>query len=158
MTDTGGQTATPATATPLARLITQFPGANPDLGDLTDPDTVREQCFEVSQRFTDACAAAGIEAEVVSGMLFGEDPAFPGVTLMLHGHAAALVRGWHTAPHDDTDAPPVVGSNEWFDEPEDVVVDWTARQFDPDAPVPLVEPLGVWRQRWRLTAPPAQTG
>ncbi len=30
-----------------------------------------------------------------------------------------------------------------------VVFDWTARQFDPAAEVPLVVPLAEWRQRWR---------
>lgn len=30
-----------------------------------------------------------------------------------------------------------------------VVFDWTARQFDPAAEVPLVMPLAEWRQTWR---------
>jgi hypothetical protein len=44
------------------------------------------------------------------------------------GHAAALIDG--------------------------VIYDWTARQFDADAPVPLVEPEASWRERWKpLTRP-----
>lgn len=29
------------------------------------------------------------------------------------------------------------------------VIDWTARQFDPAADVPLIMPLTQWRQTWR---------
>lgn len=29
-----------------------------------------------------------------------------------------------------------------------VVVDWTYRQFDPDAPVPRVTTLATWREEW----------
>lgn len=32
----------------------------------------------------------------------------------------------------------------------DDVWDWTARQFDPSAEVPLVMPLSRWREEWRF--------
>lgn len=32
---------------------------------------------------------------------------------------------------------------------DDQVYDWTARQFDPAAPVPLVTPLATWREMWK---------
>lgn len=44
--------------------------------------------------------------------------------VILQGHSATLVYG-------------------------SVVFDWTARQFDATAEVPLVTPLAEWRQKWR---------
>lgn len=32
----------------------------------------------------------------------------------------------------------------------DVIVDWTARQFDPEAPYPRIEPRIVAEARWNL--------
>lgn len=95
-----------------------------DVGDVVrNPVAVREQCAIVSAEFVDRCRAAGIEAEVIQGLHMGEHKMFPGETLVLAGHYAARV-----------------GTT---------VYDWTARQFDPSAPVPLIQDESAWRETWQ---------
>lgn len=103
--------------------MSAFAAAHPDL---VDPSWVVDRCEEVSAAFARACHEAGVAATVISGARFGEVDQFPGVRLMLGGHFAVLVA----------------------DEEGDTVFDWTARQFDPKAPVPEVMALSRWRQVW----------
>lgn len=103
-----------------------------------NPDAIREWCFEVSSAFAETLAAAGVPARVVEGLRMGTLPQFPDVELVLGGHAAVL------APERYDEK-----AGEWVGE---VVYDWTARQFDPQAPVPLTQPLVEWRATWRAVA------
>lgn len=88
-----------------------------------DPEEARDRCVPISEAFAAKVRAAGHTAEVVSGMQMGEHPLFPGLRMALNGHFAVVVDG--TTSYD-----------------------WTARQFDPSAPVPLVEPAAEWAKRW----------
>lgn len=93
-----------------------------DHDDLARPDAACDQGVAVSQALVDAFAAAGVPATVV----WGTDPrdvAGPGCGT---GHAAVLL---------DVVRPPVV-------------VDFTARQFWPDSPWPLLEHPGRWTGRF----------
>lgn len=90
------------------------------------PDLAHDQCLEVSDLFVERCASAGVQAHTISGARFGEVPEFPGMRLLLTAHCAVQIQ---------TDHGPVV-------------YDWTARQFDPEVAVPLVQPLDQWRQEW----------
>lgn len=98
---------------------------------LRDGRAVLDMCVQVSEHFVSTLAEHGIAAETISGMLMGTAPEFEGETLVLAGHYAVLV-------HDQDSA----------GQPADVVYDWTARQFDPSARVPLVQPLTQWRETW----------
>lgn len=80
------------------------------------PETARDRCVDVSTRFRDLLAAAGVEAEIISGFEMVGD-------LVLNGHTAVLVG--------------------------ERVYDWTARQFDASAPVPLIQPVSEWRTTWQ---------
>jgi hypothetical protein len=91
---------------------------------LADPDLSRDRCIEAAEAFVAACQSAGVTAQVVTGARFGETEHFPGVRLLLNAHSAALICG------------------------TDMVYDWTARQFDPTADWPLVQPLPHWREQW----------
>ncbi|QNE18309.1 hypothetical protein F1D05_10900 [Kribbella qitaiheensis] len=107
---------------------------------IDDPEFVRERCSELSEKFAELCRDSGVPACVVSGARFGEDPRFPGVTLLLAGHYATQV----PARWDEL-------RQEWSGE---LVVDWTAHQFgDPewsvDLPVPWMTSLDCWREIWR---------
>lgn len=99
---------------------------------LHDPAWVRDQCRQLSEQFARACHVRGIPAEVVSGLMHGEDPVF-GEPVIVVGHYAVEVltrqdlAGW-SAP---------------------VVVDWSARQHDPEAAVPEISAPETWRERWR---------
>lgn len=104
---------------------------------LTDPNLAREWCLERSEEFVELLLAEGVAAQTVSGAVFGEVPEFPGVELLLHGHVAALV---------------CLGDPSTASDDADVVYDWTARQFDPECPVPLVQPVIEWRRRWKNPA------
>lgn len=104
----------------LAGLIAEFAVARPWL---TDPLAVHDRCEWVSGEFARLCTSRGVAATVISGLRFGEIPEFPGRPLLLGGHFAVDASG--------------------------TVVDWTARQFDPAAPVPLVTVLAEWRRTWR---------
>jgi hypothetical protein len=115
----------------LLLLISEFGVTRPWLAD---PEQVRDRCDKVSGEFARLCADRGLPAKVVSGMRFGEIPEFPGTEVVLGGHFAVSV-----------------GTS---------VIDWTARQFDPCAQVPVVVSLGEWRKVWRgiaATEPPAQS-
>lgn len=86
----------------------------------TNPAEVRDRCVWESEDFAKACRAAGVrQVTVVSGF-----------ATVLFGEVRVITMG-HTAVR--------VG---------DTVYDWTARQFNPDAPVPLVLPYEEWRASW----------
>ena len=98
---------------------------------LKDSNAVLDMCVAVSEDFVAMLAEHDIAAETISGVMMGEVPEIPGTTAVLAGHYAVLV-------HDQA----ADGS------PGDVVYDWTARQFDPTARVPLIQPLAQWRATW----------
>lgn len=106
----------------VAGLVVEFPGVC--RWDLDDAAAVRGWCVEVSSQFAQLCAERGVPAQLIHGAHFGELEQFPGVRLLLGAHSAVWLTGC------------------------DVVVDWTAHQFDPVAPVPVVEPVDAWRARW----------
>ena len=84
-----------------------------------NPAEVRDRCVWESEDFAAACRAAGVEAVIVSGFATVQ---FGGMTVVTMGHTAVRVG--------------------------DTVYDWTARQFNPTAPVPLVLPYEEWRAAW----------
>jgi hypothetical protein len=92
---------------------------------LADPAEARDQCVSISESFASICRHRGIGARTVTGFLKGSVPPFTG-EVILCGHTAAEVPG--------------AGGR--------LAVDWTARQFDPRAPVPLVAPLADWQAFW----------
>lgn len=100
---------------------------------LADPANARDQCIQVSQTFESMLAHRGIPAETVDGFCFAEVPPF-GQEAIAADHTA--VRAVTTGAGKDD------GSSE-------IAIDWTARQFDPVAPVPLIVPLADWRAFWR---------
>lgn len=106
--------------TRLAHVVGRFAAEHPDLAD---PAACHDRCVEVSGRFAAAVLACGLDATVLSGVRMGATPFFPGQQVMLGGHYAVAV-----------------GSD---------VYDWTARQFDPAAPVPLVQPIDEWAATWQ---------
>lgn len=84
----------------------------------------RDACYVISGEFARCLRAFGVKAEIVNGVALA--PAMtPGSVIIVAAHTAVVV----------------VDSG--------LVVDWTARQFDPSAPLPLVVPLEVWREFWR---------
>ncbi|MER6400127.1 hypothetical protein ABT263_29400 [Kitasatospora sp. NPDC001603] len=89
-----------------------------------DPRLIHDQCHEVSKAFAASLAEVGVSASVVSGAEMEDLP--DGGKLILRAHFAVRVG-------------------------EDVY-DWTARQFDAGAPVPLVAPYDEWRQTWKTLA------
>lgn len=104
-----------------------------DLGfaeQLADPGAARDQCIGISETFASMCRHRGIPAQAVTGFLFARVPPFPGEVVVC-GHTAVRL----PAPTDS-------GGRE-------IVVDWTARQFDPAVRVPLVVTLEAWRAVWR---------
>jgi hypothetical protein len=92
---------------------------------LMDP-TLHDHCVLVSEEFKAVCVRHNVAAQVIDGLQVGEHPAFPGKRLVLAGHFAVLLPN----------------------EAAGIVVDWTARQFDPDAPVPMIMSLHEWRATW----------
>lgn len=109
----------------VARVISLFGGFG-FAALLADPAEARDQCVHISESFASICRHRGIDARTVTGFLKGSVPPFTG-EVILCGHTAAEVPG----------------PNGWL------AVDWTARQFDPHAPVPLVVPLADWQAFWR---------
>ena len=97
---------------------------------LADPARARDQCIEISTLFTGMCTHRGIPAETVDGYLLARIPPFT---------EEAVICG-----HTGVRAPGVAA-----DGSSGIVIDWTARQFDPAAPVPLVVTIGDWRAFWR---------
>lgn len=133
------------------RLMTLVlgPADIPDLGDviltfseglgfdehLADPEDARGQCIRVSWLFESMCAHRGITARTVDGLCFTRLPrALPGGQQEepWAGHTAVAVG-----------VPARRGGN------CEIVIDWTARQFDPGCPVPLIVTLADWRAFWR---------
>jgi hypothetical protein len=90
----------------------------------SDPATARDQCICASDLFASLCQDRGIEAGTVSGYWKTHVPPFSGEVV---GHTTATV--------------PAPGGGL-------LAVDWTARQFDPAAPVPLIVPLADWQAFW----------
>lgn len=99
---------------------------------LTEPVNARDQCIHVSTLFESMLTHRGIPAETVDGFCFAQVPPFSQEAI-LAGHSAVHVPAAR-AP-DDTGG--------------GLVIDWTARQFDPAAPVPLITTLTDWRGFWR---------
>ena len=112
-------TTIPGTPNDVDQAVAAFAAAHPDLAH---QHHAHDRCIPISEEFTALLADHGTDAEVVMGARVGEDPRFPGVRLFLGGHYAVAVG--------------------------DTVYDWTARQFNPAAPVPLVQPLEEWRTTW----------
>lgn len=104
----------------LAAAVAEFADLHAEA--LADPGYAHDRCVPVTEQFVATCAAHGVDAVVVNGMKTGQAPEFPGVTLALQGHYAVLV--------------------------EDLVYDWTARQFNPGAPVPQVTTMDTWQAAW----------
>lgn len=92
-----------------------------------DPARAGDRCRDMSVAFDDICRQRGIQAEVVRGAFSCELTLFPGNLITLAVHVAVQVQ----APHGEA-----------------LAVDWTARQFEGDAPVPLIVPVAAWRQVW----------
>lgn len=111
----------------LLALADEFHQGLPWLGDGA---AVLDLCESVSSEFAALLTEHGLAAETVSGVLMGSIPEFPDTTAVLAGHYATLVR------YDDGNGP------------VETVYDWTARQFEPTARVPLVQPLVQWRETW----------
>ena len=111
----GGKTA----AKELPGIIAEFSAAHPDL---QYPMAAYDMCHPVSEAFVKACKAAGIKAEVVSGVKIGESEHFPGVKLLMQGHFGVLINGH--------------------------VYDWTIRQFEHEADVPKVWTKSEWDREW----------
>lgn len=86
---------------------------------MLDPVEAEDRCVPVSEAFIAALADEDVSAQLVNGVRMGQ---FQGIPVVLNGHFAVQVG--------------------------DTIYDWTARQFDPTAPVPLVEPVQAWRARW----------
>jgi hypothetical protein len=109
----------------VASVISLFGGFG--FSDLfADPAEARDQCISASDLFASMCAHRGIEAGTATGFLKARVPPFEGEVIVC-GHTTAEVP-WATGR---------------------IAVDWTARQFDPSAPVPLVVPLTDWQAFWR---------
>lgn len=106
---------------------------------LQTPDGASERCQEVSEAFMTHCHQSGVPAELISGGKFGHDERFPYLREeLLVGHFAVLI-------------PVRESRDEWIGE---VVCDWTARQFDPGAPVPQILSEEDWRYLgWRHLGP-----
>lgn len=93
----------------------------------SDPGRAKDGCIDASEFFAERCTRNGLIAELVSGFLMGPGtPPFEDIEVIKHGHTAAKV--WHISTP--------------------IVVDWTARQYDPSAPVPLIVPLSAWQAFW----------
>ena len=102
---------------------------------LQDPAAARDQCISVSGTFADVCNHRGIPAESVTGFLFARVPPFE-QELVVDGHTAVQVQ--MTAGRGG-----------------ELVIDWTARQYDPGVPVPLIVTAAAWRAFWRNPGKPA---
>ena len=113
---------------PLGDVIRLFGG----LGfaeRLKDPAAARDQCISISGTFADVCNHRGIPADSVTGFLFARVPPFE-QELVVAGHTAVQVQ-----------VPAGRGG--------EFVIDWTARQYDPGVPVPLIVTAAAWRAFWR---------
>lgn len=84
------------------------------------PEGAHDQCVSESARFRLALIEVGIFAEIVSG--FRVVTFLDGIEVITNGHVAVRVG--------------------------DVVYDWTARQFDPDAKFPAIMTVPEWEAAW----------
>lgn len=95
---------------------------------LEDPVKVHDQCALESERFLrvllDGCYVAQDNAKLIYGFKFGE---YFGQRVITQAHIAVQVG--------------------------DQVYDWTARQFDPQAPVPKITSVEEFHAEW---APPGE--
>ncbi len=117
----------------LRRAIEDFRGRYGQR--LHDPLFARERCQGISEEFAKLCRGYLVPATVISGVRLGQHPAFPGIELVLAGHFAVLMPSQRNAGRAERERGPVI--------------DWTARQFAADAPVPSISTLASWRQTWR---------
>jgi hypothetical protein len=115
---------------PLGNVIRLF-GELGFAAHLADPANARDQCIAVSVTFASICTRRGISAETLDGFLLARIPPF-GKESVVWGHTA--VRATADGQGDTT---------------REVVIDWTLRQFDAAAPVPLIVTLAGWRLFWR---------
>jgi hypothetical protein len=90
------------------------------------PYTARDACCFMSDEFICYLEANGFlvpgpknNIRTVTGFKFADNAC----TIVTQGHTAVLI--------------------------EDTVWDWTARQFDEKAPVPLLMPLSQWEAEWK---------
>lgn len=128
---TAGALDPTAAAGPLPRIIATFGGVwSSDL--LADPATARNRHRLVPEAFAHVCRRYGIPAEIVTAVLLARVPPFQHQPVLC-GHTAVQVST--LAGHHLCDG--------------EIIVDWTARQFDPAAPVPLVVASADWRAFWR---------
>ena len=106
----------------LRHLVKKFRERNPGV---EHPDTCRDRCMDYCDAWLTYLRSwiPNHEGEIVSGVKFGELPEFPGKRLIVEGHFGVLI--------------------------DDLVYDWTARQFDPNAAVPKITPLAEWREEWQ---------
>ncbi len=119
---------------PLGDVIRLF-GELGLAGHLEDPANAHDQCISVSTTFERMCAHRGIPAETVDGFCFTRFPPFKREA-MVAGHTA--VRALASCAQQDVS--------------REIAIDWTARQFDPVAPVPLIVEFEDWRAFWQDAA------
>jgi len=88
------------------------------------------RCLETSEAFAELARTNGSHAEILQARGLRRVRAFPRMDTRWRAIPAHLIE------HH------VVQLGRY-------VVDWTARQFDPTAPVPEITPVAVFRRRWR---------
>lgn len=103
----------------MTQLVEDFAKENPAC---FHAGQCRDRCDYFSTVFMDRIHEnTNLPASLVQGFMFME---VDGHRVILEGHVATLVNN-------------------------DTVFDWTARQFDPKAPVPVIQPLSEWRETWK---------
>jgi hypothetical protein len=121
--------------------IARSTGEEVELGDLSGfepevdvetPALAFDSCKAVSEQFVTWACGRGLQAEMVQ---LAGSPDF----------ADALPEWWLVPADMRLHYVVRVGS---------VYVDWTARQFDPEAPVPLVTTSHGWRNEYEATMDP----
>ena len=110
----------------LDRLVAEFAGG---AGGFATPDDAYANCLAVSARFAQWLRDRGVAA----GLLH--------LTGLDGGPAGGAAGRW---PRCDPE-----GFEHWTTLVGDLSVDWTARQFDPDADAPSVVPVDRLAERWR---------
>jgi len=109
---------------PALTAMAEFFGSHEFGQVLADPAAVRDQAPAISEAFERMCSGRDLSVCVITGFLAaGCDQ-----QLIPQGHMANEVQA---------------------DDGRRLVVDWTARQFDPKAPVPLIVTLAAWQAFWR---------
>lgn len=103
---------------PLGEVISLF--GDLFAAHLADPAGAPRECVSFSELFASMCRHRDIGAETADGCLFDRDvPQAGGIAEVDQTAALVLDDAIHCR----------------------LIVDWTARQFDPEAPVPLIVPL-----------------